>query len=205
MSCRLLLFSLVKVRHDFPFLAYSPPNRRVSVYEKQHPSFNCSGALPPEAAPAMPFTAFANRCRLIFDHAGCARPTWGVLLCEREPTAAIFPAFAFPHPWWARIGGNEICFCLTADHTEDTIMDGQNFCHGVSLYSSVRPIIVLCLREDGHAPCLPRGLAAKSPHCEATGKPHATCWRLTSPGTPAILRGVGRSPGDCVALEAGPR
>jgi hypothetical protein len=41
--------------------------------------------------------------------------------------------------------------------------------------------------------------------CEATGKQDATLWRLTSTGTHAILRGVGRSPGDGVALEAGPR
>src|SRR5205823_10123811 len=59
--------------------------------------------------------------------------------------------------------------------------------------------------RQGRAPCLPRDLAAPNQQCEATGKKDATLWRLTSPGTPAILRGVGRSPGDCVALEAGPR
>jgi hypothetical protein len=41
--------------------------------------------------------------------------------------------------------------------------------------------------------------------CEAIGKQDATLWRLISPGTPAILRSVGCSPGDCVALEACPR
>ncbi len=44
-----------------------------------------------------------------------------------------------------------------------------------------------------------------SQECETTGKEDATLWRLTSPDTAAILRGVGRSPGDCVALEADPR
>ncbi len=46
--------------------------------------------------------------------------------------------------------------------------------------------------------------AAPSQQCEATGKKDATLWGLTSPGSRAILRGVGRSPGDCVALSAGP-
>jgi hypothetical protein len=59
--------------------------------------------------------------------------------------------------------------------------------------------------RHGRAPCLPRDQGASSQKCEATGKKHATLWRLTSPITPAILGGVGRSPGDCVALEAGPR
>jgi hypothetical protein len=107
----------------------------------------------------------------------------GCFVVRKRTDSSNFSSFCVSTPLVDEIGGNEICFCLTADHTKDTIMDGQNFCHGVSLYSSVRPIIVLCLREDGHAPCLPRGLAAKSPQCEATGKQHATCWRLTSPGT----------------------
>ena len=32
---------------------------------------------------------------------------------------------------------------------------------------------------------------ASTQECEAKGKKHATCWRVTSPGTPATLRGVG--------------
>ncbi len=56
--------------------------------------------------------------------------------------------------------------------------------------------------RHGRAPCLPRNPAAPNQECEATGKKHATLWWLTSSGTPAILSGVGRSPGDCVALEA---
>jgi hypothetical protein len=54
--------------------------------------------------------------------------------------------------------------------------------------------------------------AAPNQQCEATGKHDATCWRLTSPATPAILRGVGRSPGHTIPqmasvwrLSAGPR
>src|SRR5262249_16961662 len=42
---------------------------------------------------------------------------------------------------------------------------------------------------------LPSEQVAPSQECEATGKKYATCWRLTSPITPATLRGVGRSPG----------
>src|SRR2546426_7333517 len=42
-----------------------------------------------------------------------------------------------------------------------------------------------------HALCLPRDPAAPNQECEATGKKDATCWLLTSRGTPAILRGVG--------------
>jgi hypothetical protein len=38
---------------------------------------------------------------------------------------------------------------------------------------------------------LPRDPAAPGQQCEAIWKQHATLWRLTSPVTPAILRGVG--------------
>jgi len=31
----------VKIRHDFQFLAYSPPNSIFSMYEKQYTPFNC--------------------------------------------------------------------------------------------------------------------------------------------------------------------
>ena len=53
--------------------------------------------------------------------------------------------------------------------------------------------------------CLPRDPPAPGQQCEAIWKQHVTLWRLTSPSTPTILRGVGRSPGDCVTPEAGPR
>ena len=55
-------------------------------------------------------------------------------------------------------------------------------------------------------------LRLTSEGCEAIGKQDATLWWLTSPDTPAILRGVGRSPGHTISqmasvrrLAAGPR
>ena len=45
--------------------------------------------------------------------------------------------------------------------------------------------------RPGRAPCLARDPAAPNQEYEATGKKYATCWRLTSPGTLAILRDVG--------------
>jgi hypothetical protein len=61
-------------------------------------------------------------------------------------------------------------------------------------------IVALTIGVPHHrrAPCLAGDPAAPSQECEATGKKHATFWRLTSPGTPAILRGVGRSPGHTI-------
>src|SRR5947209_1941704 len=61
-------------------------------------------------------------------------------------------------------------------------------------------IVVLMIGVPRHrrALCLPRDPAASSQECEARGKKLATCWQLTSPGTPAILV-------DMDALEAGPR
>jgi len=50
-------------------------------------------------------------------------------------------------------------------------------------------------------PCLPRDPAAPSQQCEATGKKDATCWRLTSPVTPAILGGVGCARGGSTLIE----
>ncbi len=41
------------------------------------------------------------------------------------------------------------------------------------------------------------------PVMRSKGKQDATFRRLTSPGTPATLRGVGRSLGDCVAAVGG--
>ena len=49
--------------------------------------------------------------------------------------------------------------------------------------------------------CLPCDPAAPSQECEATGKKDATLWRLTSPGTPAILRGVGCARGGSTLIE----
>ena len=45
--------------------------------------------------------------------------------------------------------------------------------------------------RHGRAHCLPRDPAAPNQQCEAIWKQHVTLWRLTSPATPAILRGVG--------------
>src|SRR5438132_1385851 len=52
-------------------------------------------------------------------------------------------------------------------------------------------IVALMIGVSRHrrAPFLARDPAAPNQECEATGKKHATLWRLTSPGTPAILRG----------------
>ncbi len=61
--------------------------------------------------------------------------------------------------------------------------------------------LMIGVPRDGRAPCLPRDLAALSQECEATGKKHATFWRLTSPGTPAILRGVGCARGGSTLIE----
>src|SRR5438270_6499962 len=60
-------------------------------------------------------------------------------------------------------------------------------------HSLPKGIVPLMIRVPRHerAPCLPRDPAAPNQECEATGKKHATFWRLTSPGTLAILRGVG--------------
>ena len=50
-------------------------------------------------------------------------------------------------------------------------------------------IVALTIGVPRHRrpPCLPCDPAAPSQECEATAKKHATCWQLTSPGTPAIL------------------
>ena len=65
-------------------------------------------------------------------------------------------------------------------------------------------IVALTIGVPHHrrAPCLARDPAAPSQECEATGKKHATFWRLTSPVTPAILRGVGLSPGHTIPQMA---
>jgi len=65
-------------------------------------------------------------------------------------------------------------------------------------------IVALTIGVPHHrrAPCLARDPAAPSQECEAIGKKHATFWRLTSPVTPAILRGVGRSPGHTIPQMA---
>jgi hypothetical protein len=61
--------------------------------------------------------------------------------------------------------------------------------------------LMLIVPRHGCAPCLPPDQAAPNQECEATGKQHATCWRLTSPGTPAILRGVGCARGGSTLIE----
>jgi hypothetical protein len=73
----------------------------------------------------------------------------------------------------------------------------------LTVLPSAESIVALTIGvpRHGRAHCLARDPAAPSQQCEAIGKKHATCWWLISPGTPAILRGVGRSPGDCVVLE----
>jgi hypothetical protein len=60
-------------------------------------------------------------------------------------------------------------------------------------HSLPKDIAALLIRVPRHRRtlCLPRDPAAPIQKCEATGKKYATCWRLTSPGTPRILRGVG--------------
>jgi hypothetical protein len=57
--------------------------------------------------------------------------------------------------------------------------------------------------RHGRAPCLPRDPAAPSQECETTGKKDATLWRLTSPGAPALLRGVGCARGGSTLIEGG--
>ena len=52
-------------------------------------------------------------------------------------------------------------------------------------------------------PCLPRDPVAPNQQCEATGKKDATLWRLTSPGTPAILVSVGCAGGGSPLIEGG--
>src|SRR2546421_7345782 len=54
--------------------------------------------------------------------------------------------------------------------------------------------------RQGRALGLPRAPAAPNQKCEATGKQLATCWRLTFPATPAILRGVGCAVGGSTLL-----
>jgi hypothetical protein len=44
-------------------------------------------------------------------------------------------------------------------------------------------------------------VAAPDLEWEATGKKDATCWRLTSPGTPAILRVVGCARGGSTLIR----
>jgi hypothetical protein len=84
---------------------------------------------------------------------------------------------------------------------------GQAKARAQRQHSLSKGIVVLTIGMPRHrrALCLPRDPAASPQKCEATGKKDATCWRLTSPGTLAILRDVGCSPGDCVARAAGPR
>src|SRR6266581_4311116 len=49
----------------------------------------------------------------------------------------------------------------------------------------------------------PTPQAAPNQAYEATGKKHATFWRLTSPGSPTILRSVGRARGGSTLIEEG--
>ena len=60
-------------------------------------------------------------------------------------------------------------------------------------YELPKGIVALTIGVPGHrrAACLPRDPAAPPQPGEATGKQHATCWRLTSLATPAILGSVG--------------
>jgi hypothetical protein len=64
----------------------------------------------------------------------------------------------------------------------------------------MRPAHWTSLSREGNVQGNP---AAPSQQCEATGKQDATLWWLTSPGSRAILRGVGRSPGECMAAVGG--
>jgi hypothetical protein len=85
-----------------------------------------------------------------------------------------------------------------ASHASDAALNiGRS--HGRE--TSIGPLWMAEHPFHRRAPCHPRDPAAPSQEWEAPGKQDVTLWRLTSPGTPAILIHVGCARGGSTLIE----